>query len=85
MNPLNSAWTRHLQDPKDKQSLESAVRNSTAALSRLKRLLEDQLRDLDMEELADDFYELPNINERLIFNRGQRKNVLNCLKLLSHL
>lgn len=79
---LPVVWTSHLRSEEKRKEFENVVRNSTYVLSRLRNILEYRLEEINSVELADDFYEKPNIAERQIFLNARRRELSEILRLL---
>jgi hypothetical protein len=84
VKPLSTAWTKHLRDPKKKSDLEGAVRNSTAALSRLRDLLREEEGSLSASQVSQ-----PDNDASWAFRQahisGERARIRKMLDLLSFL
>jgi hypothetical protein len=81
---LRTAWFSDL--PKDKQEdFKKLVLNSTAVLSKVKRMLEQRLTELDDAELKVEFYSTPEVSHRQTFNAGKKAEVKRFLSLLDFL
>jgi hypothetical protein len=81
MKGLNLRWTRHLKES-DKQSFESAIRNSTVMIDRCIELLKEELRELDQKEfeLLDDVL-ATDVQNKLPYLLGQKKQAIKWLHL----
>lgn len=66
-------WTAHLQNnPDAKADLEKAIRNSTAALSRLNEILKEKEDSLDRRELSITTYGSPSYPFEQAHQNGRR-------------
>ena len=84
MKPLSTAWSKHLKDKNKKSDLESAIRNSTVALSRLKDLLREEDAALSNLQISQ-----PDNDASWAFRQahvsGERLRIRKVLDLLSFL
>lgn len=84
MKPLSTAWSKHLKDKSKKSDLESAIRNSTVALSRLKDLLREEDAALSNLQISQ-----PDNDASWAFKQahvsGERLRIRKVLDLLSFL
>lgn len=84
MKPLSTAWTKHLKDPEKKANLEGAVRNSVAALTRLRDLLLEEDAALSNNQVFQ-----PDNDASWAFKQahlsGERLRIRKVLDLLSFL
>lgn len=84
MKSLSTAWTKHLKDTEKKVALEGAIRNSGAALTRLRDLLREEdaaLSNLQISQPDNDAswaYRQAHIS-------GERARIRKVLDLLSFL
>ena len=77
-------WVKHL--PKDEQeSFAQIVKNSTTALSRLKDILDEQLRDLAHKETKISEYDSPAWSSKQAHRNGQFAAIKKLRDLLSFL
>lgn len=79
---IPTVWFQDLSED-HKKSFEDTLRNSTLVLTKLRQILISRLESIDSSELREDFYELPNLAERLAYNRGQKRNIQDQLNLLA--
>lgn len=84
MKPLSTAWTKHLKDQERKANLEGAIRNSTAALTRLRDLLLEEEAALSNLQISQ-----PDNDASWAFKQahlsGERSRIRKILDLLSFL
>lgn len=84
MKPLSTAWTKHLKDQERKANLEGAIRNSTAALTRLRDLLLEDDAALSNLQISQ-----PDNDASWAFRQahisGERSRIRKVLDLLSFL
>lgn len=84
MKPLSTAWTKHLRDASKKKSLEDAIRNSSAALTRLRDLLKEEDATLNSLQISQ-----PDGDASWAFRQahlsGERLRIRKILDLLSFL
>lgn len=84
MKPLSTAWTKHLKDADRKEKLEGAIRNSTAALSRLREILREDEAALSNLQISQ-----PDNDASWAFKQahisGERSRIRKVLDLLSFL
>lgn len=82
---LPSRWVSHLsnQDQDSKANFESAVRNSTTALYRLKDILLEDLDAIERVENSEKQFEDPNWSHKQAFWNGQRSRLHSILSLLN--
>lgn len=84
MKPLSTAWTKHLKDPEKKANLEGAIRNSQAALTRLRDLLLEEDAALSNNQVSQ-----PDNDASWAFKQahisGERLRIRKVLDLLSFL
>jgi hypothetical protein len=84
LKPLSTAWTKHLKDPEKKKNLEGAVRNSQAALTRLRDLLLEEDAALSNNQVSQ-----PDNDASWAFKQahlsGERLRIRKVLDLLSFL
>lgn len=83
MKPLSTAWTKHLKDQR-KADLEGAIRNSSAALTRLRDLLREEDAALSNLQISQ-----PDNDASWAFKQahisGERSRIRKVLDLLSFL
>lgn len=79
---LNIRWTKGLQGDK-KENLEKLVRNSHIVLSRLKSIVEEDLRDL--QKTKPDDYDSPSWSHKQAHYNGELAYARQMLSLLSFL
>ncbi len=84
MKPLSTAWTKHLKDQERKSSLEGAIRNSSAALTRLRDLLQEEDAALSNNQITQ-----PDNDASWAYRQahisGERSRIRKVLDLLSFL
>lgn len=81
---LPLTWVKHL--PKDEQeSFSQIVKNSTTVLSRLKDILDEQLRDLASKETKISEYDSPAWSSKQAHRNGQFAAIKQLRDLLSFL
>jgi hypothetical protein len=84
MKSLSTAWTRHLKDAERKSDLEGAIRNSTAALTRLRDLLQEEDAALSYQQISQ-----PDNDASWAYKQahvsGERLRIRKVLDLLSFL
>jgi hypothetical protein len=84
LKPLSTAWSKHLKDKSKKSDLESAIRNSTVALYRLKDLLREEDAALSNLQISQ-----PDNDASWAFRQahlsGERLRIRKVLDLLSFL
>lgn len=84
MKPLSTAWTKHLKDAAKKAALEGAIRNSGAALTRLRDLLREEDAALSNLQISQ-----PDNDASWAFKQahisGERSRIRKALDLLSFL
>jgi len=78
------AWTKHLQDTKEKEDFKRTVYGSKTVLERLTSILNEMETDLNTVEISPKTYEVPNWDYRQAHNNGYRQ-CLNILKKLINL
>lgn len=82
MSNLNLRWTKGLDEGK-KDSVENLIRNSHIVLSRLRDIIEEDLRDLNKAREAD--YENPSWAFLQAHQNGKQEYARQLLSLLSFL
>lgn len=75
------AWTKHLQDPKEKEEFKRTILGSKQVLGRLNDILKDMENDLNIVEVSPKTYDIPNWDYRQAHNNGYRQ----CLYILKKL
>lgn len=84
MRPLSTAWTKHLKDEEKKKNLEGAIRNSTAALTRLRDILREDDAALSNQQVSQ-----PDNDASWAYRQahlsGERLRIRKVLDLLSFL
>lgn len=83
MSKLAQGWTVHLHDQKDKANFESALRNSTLVMDRMRDILNYKLDQLEEAEASDAFFETENLDQRFYRNQGRKKELRELLRLLA--
>lgn len=83
-NSFSTAWTRHLKDEDKKKALEVAVRNSTAAFTRLRDILREDEAGLSSQQIAQPDSD-PSWAFRQAHISGERNRIRKILDLLSFL
>jgi len=75
---LNTAWTKHIKDPKERKEFEGYVRNSSTLLEVLNKIIEDKIDRLDCP--------LPDYNEHgWAYKQADRHGELRALRFMSDL
>jgi hypothetical protein len=81
---LSTAWTKHLKDPEKKKALEGAIRNSVAAMTRLRDVLQEDDAALSNQQVSQ-----PDNDASWAFRQahlsGERLRIRKVLDLLSFL
>jgi hypothetical protein len=57
---MYSAWTKHIQDDKEKEEFKKSVYGARQVLKRLKELLDESEQDIDFVETTNKIYDNPN-------------------------
>lgn len=68
---LSTAWTQHIQDPKDKADFEVIVRNSTRLLTRLKGIIDEQINQIHSQSNSVDDFRDPNWSHKQAYRNGE--------------
>ena len=74
-------WTKHLQEPQDKENFKNEVFGAKRVLERLVQILQEKELDLDRSETSILTYNTPNWAERQAHKNGNRES-LSWLKKL---
>ena len=78
---MYTAWTKHLEDPKERVEFEKTIFGSRRVLDRLKDILKEQEEALNINEVSPKNYEVPNWDYKQAHSNGYRQ-FLNVLKKL---
>lgn len=78
---MYSKWTEHLKTEKEKTEFRQYVQGSRTLLDRLKTILDDQDKTLEVSELTLESYNQPNWAVRQAHKNGYR----SCLRTLRKL
>jgi hypothetical protein len=78
---LNLVWTKHLNNPDDKEKLEQSIRASTTMAHRLREILEEEERQLDAAVTLKDF-EDPSWSHKQAFRSGEKARIRKLKELL---
>lgn len=70
MRKLPIRWTIGLQG-KEKEDLETYIANSTLLSNRLCEIILEDISSLERKQLQEEFYETPELTNRLCFLNGQ--------------
>jgi hypothetical protein len=65
-------WTRHIEDPEEKENFKQSVMGSKRTLDRLKDILTEYEKSLDRDESNIAIYDSPNWAYRQAFQNGCR-------------
>lgn len=76
------AWTKHLKDPKQRADLESLLRNSSQAFSRLLEIIEEKERTLNNSDHSIKDFEDAAWAFKQAFRNGQRAGMKEIRDLL---
>src|SRR5215831_13560135 len=74
-------WTKHLQDPVEKENFTAQIKNASTVLRRLKDLLDDKEKEIDDSETSFTAYNVPNWDYIQAHKNGYR----SCLRHLREL
>lgn len=83
--PLSIQWAQGISDPDKKTSFESAIRNATTALGRLKEILVDKQGAVSAKETKIEAYENASWAYRQAHINGYRQCLKEMAELLSFL
>lgn len=84
-NPkISTDWTKHLKDQKEKKEFESVVRSSSFLLSRLRDLLSEYEREIDLSETKLDVYDSPSWSHKQAHQNGRRQAYRKIKELLGN-
>lgn len=78
---LSTAWTKDIQDPKEKEDFEVIVRNSTRLLTKLKQIIEDREKSLTNAGLSIEDFKDNNWSHK----QAHRNGGLGQLKFMKEL
>lgn len=80
---MNSIWTRHLTDEKDKENFEKQIRNSRAVLERLEQLVDERFKVIDSIETGLEVYKQPGWEGLLAHYNGAKSDLKWFKKLIT--
>jgi hypothetical protein len=81
---IRTTWFSDL--PKDRQEdFKKLVLNSSTVLTKLKKMLEQRITELDDAEQKVEFYENPEVSHRQTFNAGKKAEIRRMLSLFDFL
>lgn len=82
---FSTAWTKHKRDPKEKQDLEAAIRNSTVALTRLQEIIDEHIEAVHTAERSSQQYDNASWSHLQAHRNGELEALYNLRKLTDHL
>ena len=83
--PVNTLWTKNLQDSKEIEEFESLLRNSRFTLGRLSVLLKERLEEISRQERSSDQYNVASWAALQAHRNGAYSEIRKVLDLLSFL
>ena len=75
---LDSRWFTG-ESKEDKQKFEEQLKSQTLIWAKLIKILKEMYRSADVREYN---FETPNMHERMLFNEGYKKALIDVFKLL---
>jgi len=78
-------WYKHLSTDAERKEFEALVRNDTQVLSRLRDILVERLRGIEIEEMSLASYENPSWSHKQAHLNGVKSGLAKTLALLDFL
>lgn len=80
-----AVWFEHTMSEDEKTELKKYLLNSGWFIQKLQKIINQYKENVDNKEIKDEFYQSPNLVERLILNNGKRQaydEILNLFKFM---